>query len=227
MNMKKSVYWIAFFIAVGLWSCETDSYLLPGETLQGSLIDPDGSPLITEQPHGFKIRLLEDGGTQFYDFWGKADGTFKNTKLFPATYTIVPIDGPFFPVDAKIREVSGVVSVDFTVIPFAKIDADITMDQQHVKATFRIAKAAGAGKIKDAQLLLSKWNPNVGMYSKNWNKSLDLAGVTDVDIQNGAQELVLENVLESGVTYYARVAVLCENQLGRYNLSEVTELIAD
>ncbi len=227
MKMKKSVYWIVFFIVVGMWSCETDSYPLPSETLQGSLIDPGGEPLITEQPHGFKIRLLEAGATQFYDFWGKADGTFKNTKLFPAAYTIEPIDGPFFPVAAKVREISGVATVDFTVIPFAKIDADIVRDQADVKATFRITKAAGAGKIKDAQLLLSKWNPHVGMYSKNWNKSLDLSALADVDIQNGVQELVLEGMLESGVTYYARVAVLCDNQLGRYNLSEVTELVVD
>ncbi|RQP07920.1 DUF3823 domain-containing protein [Parapedobacter defluvii] len=225
--MKPLIYLLALAAIFSISACETDSYELPGETLQGKLIDPEGEPLITEQPNGFRIRLLEEGASQFYDFWGKADGTFRNTKLFPAKYTIYPFDGPFFPVEPVERELNGVLTVDFTVIPYAKIQASIVEEGQNINATFQISKAAGAGKIKDVQLLVTKWNPNVGMYCKDWNVANDLSGIPDVDIQNTTHTLALPGVLEKGVTYYARVAVLCENTLGRYNLSPITEITVD
>src|SRR3546814_1297995 len=106
-------------------ACEVDTYDLPSETLTGRLVDTDGEPFVTEQPYGFKIRMLEDGASQFYDFWGKEDGTFRNTKIFRAKYKIYPFDGAFFQVDPVERVIDGTVNLVFEVIPFAKMDANI------------------------------------------------------------------------------------------------------
>lgn len=212
---------------LSLASCETDTYQLPGEILTGSLTDPDGEPFITEQPHGFKIRMLEEGASQYYDFWGKEDGTFRNTRIFRAKYTIYPFDGAFFPVEPVERLIEGTANQNFQVIPFAKIQATMRQEGADLIATFTIDKAAGAGKLKDAQLLVTKWNPNVGMHSKDRSVAKDLSGIADQSLQGIPQELTLSGFLESGVTYYARVAVLSENSLGRYNLSAVSKIVVE
>src|SRR3546814_12018039 len=93
-------------------ACEVDTYDLPSETLTGRLVDTDGEPFVTEQPYGFKIRMLEDGASQFYDFWGKEDGTFRNTKIFRAKYKIYPFDGAFFQVDPVERVIDGTRSAE-------------------------------------------------------------------------------------------------------------------
>ena len=83
--MKKIAILISALIPL-LCSCTVDTYDTPSETLTGKLVCPDGSPLITEQPNGFKIRLNEVVGGNVtnlpQDFWGRADGTFTNTKIF-------------------------------------------------------------------------------------------------------------------------------------------------
>jgi hypothetical protein len=223
--MKRVIYLIILVSLFTISACETDTYDLPAETLAGQLTDPDGEPLITEQPNGFQIRMLEEGATQYYDFWGKADGSFKNTKIFRAKYSIVPFNGPFFEVEPQLYEVRGVTTVNFTVIPYCKIKADIVLENKDVKATFRITKAAGAGKIKEAQLLVSKWNPNVGVFYKDKSAALTFSDMNDADVQEALHSLAISGYLDSGVTYYARIAVLCDNTLGRYNLSAVTRIV--
>ena len=225
--MKKISYLVILMVLLGVTACKIDSYDLPEETLTGKLIDQDGEQLITEQPNGFKIRMLEDGATQYYDFWGKADGTFRNTKIFKAKYSIMPFEGPFFPVDPVEVFISGTVNVDFEVIPYCKIDADIVQEGSKLNATFSVKKAPAAGKIKNAQFLVTKWNPNVGMYCKDKNVELDLSGTDDDDIQSQQYTIELPDYIEPGITYYARVAVLCDNDLGRYNLSKVTKIVVE
>ncbi|MDR2474061.1 MAG: DUF3823 domain-containing protein [Tannerella sp.] len=219
--MKKIFFYLIFLMT----ACEIDQYAEPAETLQGILTDPDGEPFITEQPHGFQIRMLEDGATQYYDFWGKADGSFHNSKIFGAKYSLMPYNGAFFPIDPVTKKISGVTTLNFVVVPFCKINADIKHDNGILKASFQINKAAGAGKLKNAQLIVSKWNPNVGMYRIDKSASLDLNTRNDDTLQGQTLELSIAGYLESGVTYYARVAALCDNPIGRYNMSVITQII--
>ncbi len=212
---------------LALSGCGVDNYAEPSETLTGKLIDSDGEPLITEQPNGFLIRLYEEGSSTAYDFWGKPDGSFRNTKLFGGNYTVQPINGPFLEVDPVEVRISGVTNVDFVVTPLCKIDATIINDGGDVKATYTVTKAVGAGKIRDAILLVTKWNPNVGIYCRDWSANTNFIPVDDALIVGTEQTLTVADVLESGVTYYARVGVLCENTVGRYNLSPITKLVVD
>ena len=90
--MKIRPITIAIVLATAISSCTVDTYPLPEETLTGKLICPDGTNLITEQPNGFKIRMNEivDGKIADIpqDFWGKADGTFRNTRIFEGSYIV-------------------------------------------------------------------------------------------------------------------------------------------
>jgi hypothetical protein len=227
--MKRNIY---FFISIMLvffvTSCdlfEVDTYPTPNETLKGDLRDKDGNPLITEQPNGFKIRIIEEGSPEPRDFWGKPDGTFFNSKIFKGNYKIIPTEGAFFPVDTLKAEISGVTTINFEITPFVKIDASIIADGPNLKAIYTIKKAFGAGKIQNARLLVNKWNPNVGMNYNDNSVLRDLSGVSDETIEMTEYSDQIYNYLESGVTYYARVAVLSENAFGRYNFSEVQEIV--
>lgn len=223
--MKRITYLISLIILIFMASCEVDNYDLPEETLTGKLADADGNPFITEQPNGFKIRIIEQGSPQPRDFWGKADGTFLNTKIFRGQYKIIPIDGAFFPVDTVDTEISGVTTVNFEITPFLTIEASIAPNGSNLKATYTIKKAPGAGKIKSARLLVNKWNPNVGMNYSDKNVVRDLSGIPDATIEQSEYTEEIAGYLESGVTYYARVAVLATNALGRYNFSEIKQIV--
>ena len=107
---KKRIISIAYLLtAILFFSCEIDNYDAPDGTLTGRIIDAvTGTPISTEQPNGFRIRYEEiswsDNATAQF-FWGKADGTFNNTKLFAGRYRVTPVEGAFLTPDAKEVEV--------------------------------------------------------------------------------------------------------------------------
>lgn len=223
--MKKTIYLLNLLFVLLAASCGIDNYLPPNATLQGELRDPQGNPLITEQPNGFKIRIIEQGSPQNRDFWGKPDGTFFNTKIFSGRYKVIPIDGAFFPVDTVETQISGVTTINFEVTPYLTIDASIAQEAGVLRATYTISQAAGAGKISTARLLVSKWNPNVGMNHNDKSVVRDLSATPDATVTQTEYTDEIPGYLESGVTYYARVAVLANNALGRYNFSPVYEIV--
>ncbi|HVU58936.1 MAG TPA: DUF3823 domain-containing protein [Puia sp.] len=221
--MRRIIYFlvIAGFLAA---SCtKTDTYVEPHETLNGVLQDKNGNPYISEEPNGFKIRLIEQGAVTPREFWGMADGKFNNTKIFKSVYKIVPSDGAFFPVDTVVHEISGVTTINFLITPFLTVDATFTLDDTTLKATYRVAQASGAGKIQNARLLVNKWNPNVGMNYSDMSIARDLSAIPDATITQ--TDYTDQAALQRGVTYYARVAVLSSNTLGKYNFSSVQKIV--
>lgn len=225
--MKNIIYLIALLFTILMSSCEIDNYDLPDATLKGALTDDSGNPFITEQPNGFQIRIIENGSSQPRDFWGKPDGTFLNTKIFKGSYKVVPKNGAFFPLDTIKTEISGVTTTNFKITPFLTIDASITNVGSTLKATFTIKKALGAGKIQEARLFVNKWNPNVGMNYNDKNVVLGLSGIDDETIVQREQTIQMPAYIESGVTYYARIAVLSANLLGKYNFSKVVKIVVE
>ena len=225
--MKKTIIALCI-LAVAVVSCKVDTYNLPSETLTGKVVCADGTPFITEQPNGFRIRLDEvvDGKiTNFPQyFWGKPDGTFRNTKIFKGTYVVQPVEGAFLPVDPVEVEISGETELTFEVTPNITINAAITTSGPDIIAKYRLTKAPGAGKITTARLLVSKWNPNVGMNRLDREAVRDLSGVKDEAIVITTYTDSVLDCLEPGVTYYVRVAALASNTSGRYNFSEVVKI---
>lgn len=221
--MKKILLYLSALLL--LVSCNVDTYDIPSETLTGKLVLEDGSPFITEQPNGFRVKLNEIVNGEITNlpqyFWGKADGTFNNSKIFKGDYIVQPIDGAFFEIDPVEVTISGKTELTFEVTPFLTIMADITNSGPDVVARYRIRKAPGAGKITTARLLVSKWNPNVGMNHMDYEAVRSLADIDDSVVTSTTYTDKILDCLEAGVTYYARIAALSTNTSGRYNLSEV------
>ncbi len=224
--MKNIAYFLSLILLFFVGSCNIDNYDLPGETLQGKLTDAAGNPYITEQPNGFQIRMIEIGSPQPRDFQGKPDGTFLNTKIFKGSYKILPINGAFFPVTDTIKtEISGVTTVDFRITPYASVTASFTVNGKDLVATYRIKKDAAAGKISAARVLVNKWDPNLGMNYSDKSMVRTLSAIPDATILATDYTDQITGYLESGVTYYARIAVLATNSLGKYNFSIVHKIV--
>lgn len=225
-TMKNTIFTLLSLAALALAgsSCKPDTYALPDGWLHGKLLTPDGGTLITEQPGGFQIRLNEivkgEVSVLPQDFWGKADGTFNNTKIFKGSYIVQPINGAFLPVDPVEIDIDGNTEVDFEVIPNCTIEADVTNSGRDLVARYRITKDPSAGKISKARVLVSKWNPNVGMNHIDWEVVRELDGIDDKTVQKTTYTDTILDLFEAGVTYYVRIAALCDNQSGRYNFSE-------
>ena len=160
----------------------------------------------------------------FLSILGKADGTFNNSKIFKGIYIVQPVEGAFFEVDPVEVEISGTTTLTFEVTPFLKILADISTSGPDLIGRYRIHKSEGAGKIMTARLLVSKWNPNVGMNRIDFEAVRDFSQIDDKKVVSTTYMDTILNCLEPGVTYYVRVAALAANTSGRYNLSEVIKL---
>lgn len=228
--MKKILYCL-FITALFTTSCgDIDNYDEPKEILQGTVTDEvTGQPLITEQPNGFRIKMKEiswsENAREEY-FWGKADGTFYNKRLFKGTYEFTPVEGPFFPVEAKTVDVKGTVTVDFTVTPYLSISEPVItrIDAQSVEVSYTLSRKKAGDKIIDTRVFVSK-NPNVGfnIFDTDASPMTDLSEIDDVDVLATNFKITVSN-LKAGETYYLRVGARTDNPQKRYNFTKIVEL---
>lgn len=208
-------------------SCEYDNYDPPSAGIQGTVTDAiTGESFQSEQPEGYRIRLIEQGYSDPVpiDFWGRADGTFGHSKLFPAEYEVIPIEGAFFSSDAIMVDVQhSETEVNFTVTPFLAItaSADLTPDND-VVISYTISRDQAGDKIIQRHSLAAE-QPAVSNNVFDHRVSQNLSGITDEDILNTQYSDTLTG-LQPGQTYYVRAAARTDNFLGRYNYSEVFEI---
>lgn len=133
--MKRITYYIAICLAMfTASSCSKfDNYAAPDQTVRGVVIDAGTGKAVPSEvtttdnslTAGTRIRLVEVSWspTATPQYLGsKQDGSFVNTKLFAATYTMTP-EGAFVPVAPRTVEVKGGdTEVNFQVEPFLRIE---------------------------------------------------------------------------------------------------------
>jgi hypothetical protein len=227
--IKQNSINILFLIGVllVLYSCEYDNYDSPSAGIQGTVIDAiTGEPFQSEQPGGYRIRLIEQGYDDPVpiDFWGRADGTFEHSKLFPAHYQVVPIEGAFFPADTAVVEVHQTgKEVHFTVTPFLSISASAEhISDNRVVVHYTLTRDQAADKILYRQILASKY-PAVSNNVFDHRIRTNLSEIPDEEVLNVQFTDTLEG-LQSGQTYYIRASAQTDNFLGRDNYSEIFEI---
>lgn len=229
--MKKINILMLLLIVVLTMSCEKlDNYDDPKERLTGRLTDQmTGDALITEQPNGFRIKMSEiswsDNPEPEY-FWGKADGTFNNTKIFAGTYEITPVEGAFFPVEAQTLEIKGTVEIEFKVIPYLSVSvADIKrINDETIEITYTIARKQIGDKILDSRVFIST-NPNVGtnILDNDLSPLKDLKDIPDEEILQTTFKETIKGFVK-GKTYYVRVGARTDNANKRYNFTKVIKV---
>jgi hypothetical protein len=212
-----------------LSGCELDNYSLPDKILEGVVIDiGTGEPIQTRQPNGIKVRLLEEGydNPVPYDFWAKADGSFKNTRIFAAQYKAVVTEGPFeqSSADTVLVNLSQNQTVTFEVEPFVRLaDVAIIKSGGGIQATYKISTNNTRKVLKSMLIVYTSPILHQTTTGKLSSAENDLAGIDNPAIDAMSFQDEIQN-LESGKTYYARVAVLAENSLNRFNYSPIIEI---
>ena len=222
---------IGLFITIfALTSCsKLDNYDEPKETLSGKLIDVvTGEPLISEQPNGYRIRLLETSwgeGVQPEYFWGKADGTFFNKRIFKGTYEVTPVEGAFFDVEPQTVKIKGKVEVNFDVIPFLHVNVqNITRNGTEATVTYKISRHKAGPKIIDTRVFVDR-NPNVGFSIMDGNLSTmeDLSQMKDEDALAKTYVHTIKG-LNADKKYYIKVGARVDYGSKRYNFAKTVEI---
>jgi hypothetical protein len=202
---------------------EIDNYDAPNAGITGIVTDnTTNSGIQSEQPNGFQIRLLEIGYTNVIpiDFWGKADGSFKNTQLFADKYKVIPIQGPFLMPDTLVVTLSGLTTVNFTVTPFMTVMASTPqVVSKNVIVNYTLSKPAQISDNITRCLTMASKVPAVSNAINDYNVSHDISGMTYQDIVSTQFSDTLKN-LPSG-SFYVRVGARTNNGLGKYNYSKV------
>lgn len=216
-----------------LYSCEQDNYTEPNMILDGKVVDAvTGENIPTRQPNGIKIRLMEEGyeNVQPYDFWAKPDGTFRNTRLFPGKYKVSAIEGAFEQAGSQevLIDLNDNQTIELKVTPFARVkDVSITSSGGKIVANYKIDKVSQSGNMVKSMLLchtgIILHENTSGLISSVAN---DLSSVSDEALASTTFTDEVEG-LEPGKTYFARVAVLMENSLNRYNYSPIVKIVVE
>lgn len=201
-----------------------DNYSAPNAGLTGTITDnTTNKGLQSEQPNGYRIRLIEAGYPVPLDFWGKADGTFKNTQLFADKYKVIPIEGPFLAPDTAIVTISGLTTVNFNVIPFMTITATAPLvSGKNVIVKYTLSKPSQVTDDIVRSITMAAKVLAVSNSVNDYSVSRDLSGMTYPTITGTQFSDTLKN-LPSG-TIYVRVGGKTSNGLGKYNYSNLSSI---
>jgi hypothetical protein len=197
--------------------------------LEGKVVDrTTGENIQTRQPNGIKIRLLEEGyeNPQPYDFWAMSDGTFKNTKLFSAKYSVTVLEGAFedASVSPLVVDLSSNQTITFEVEPFVRLtNVNISVSGGTITASYHVERTTSTKKLVKCMLLCHEsvilHETTIGVKKSAEN---NLSAMNDAQITSTTFTDQISG-LASG-TYYARVAILAQNSLNRYNYSPIIKL---
>jgi hypothetical protein len=228
--MKRTINLYLLAGLVLLFSCELDNYPAPDIILEGKVIDATtGETIQTRQPDGIKIRLLEEGyeNPVPYDFWTKSDGSFRNTRIFAAKYRAVAVEGPFeqSSVEELSVDLTGNQTVVFEVEPFVRLsEVEISKTSGGIRASYKISQTTSTKKILKSMLIVGSSDilhqTTTNKLSSAENSLEDIAN-KDIGFMSFVDEV---GNLTPGKTYFARVAVLTDNTLNRYNYSPIIEI---
>lgn len=227
MKLINIILLMPFLVWIVCSCSEIDNYDFPDAGITGTVTDNvTHLGIQSEQPNGYKIRLIESGYNNVVpqDFWGKADGTFKNTQLFAGEYKVTPIEGPFLTPDAQTVTINGLTTVNFTVTPFMTITASTPqVVSKNVVVKYTLSKPSQvSGNIVLCGTAWAKV-PGVSVAVNEGMVVHDLSGKSYQDIAATQFSDVLEN-LPSG-TLYVRVGGRTNNASGKYNYSNVFTVV--
>ena len=216
-------------------SCtKTDNIAGPDSAFEGNIIDSvTGKNLVTETG-GVQLELKQlswsDNPDPYY-IPSKPDGTFEDTRIFSGHYSVIPTQGAFWPVDSILRDIKGVTSQNFTVVPYLEIiNVTHTQNADSLVMTFQLQapRTNGLPQIIDATefvnntpfvgggaFIQSFFNESSATVSINSNWSNAIGATT--------YRTVVHN-LQPGWTYYARIGVRLNDSYKKYDLSDIVKV---
>lgn len=239
---------ILFSIAIIQFSCskEIDNYGAPSETLRGLVVEKaTNKPLNSEfGTSGLNIILEElswsDNPTP-YNFGGKIDGSFNNSKIFKGTYRI-NVEGPFVPLlqrdnngdivvdERKTVDVSGLTDVTFEVEPFFVVEwvGDLTVESDgrvSANVLYKRGTANPAYQVNPNEMvILAGYTPHV-LQMTNYDNRFEWGWSQNSSHIGTVQKVTTRanNPIPKGTKLYYRIGV--RNSFNsKYNYSDIKEM---
>ncbi|RVU02905.1 DUF3823 domain-containing protein [Mucilaginibacter limnophilus] len=223
MNKLKYIFYIA---VIALASCKLDNYEKPTGSLSGKFIDEETGELVQQEISlGTMVELREHGYNPVtpQNIIVQPDGTYKNTQLFQAKYSVVPTKGNFMPIDTQVVDVKSSTELDFKVTPFLRIkDINITKQNGKVVAKFKVEQVYTGAPILAIGLFANKF-PMAGRYSA--------LVFTETIYPPSSQEYTMEldiagnsSILKAGQPYYFRIGAIIDVPEAKYNYTTAVRI---
>ena len=245
--MKKLIFGLACLLLIMGNACTPiDNYDGPNAELSGKITDKStGKPFLLDQG-GLSIRMWETSWTATTpsprDLVVKQDGTYAHTKLFQATYDIVPYQGAFWPVTDTIKgfQLTGAKTIDFELTPYVHI-----IDLQHswvendsLQITWKLEApiTAGMPNIREMRpfLSLTKFCGNGNRIDYYYNNNFRIAGdswsaLAAPGTPNITRTFTFERryalPLDKGKTYNVRIGAQINNSSSSWNYSDIFTVV--
>lgn len=213
--MKRTAY-ILGLLLVGFSACKKDNYDGPTAALYGNIFDAGTKePLEQDVIRGSVVELKEHGWENVQPQWliFKVDGSYENSLLFEADYSVAPVRGNFIPVEPQDMRIAGRTKMDFNVTPYIRIvNPSITRSGNIVTATFRLTQQVANNVRKIGLYAHSDFR--VGESLRLTAAEQDINGVTDpattytLTIDLNAPNV--RDILKPGKTYFFRIGALID-----------------
>ena len=245
--MKKLIYMVMALLS--LTSCELDDYSEPSETFTGRFIDKEtGEGIQTEiGDNGIQLYMYETSYKENptpWKFTAMQDGRFNNTRVFAATYTVLPY-GPFVPLtetgtdgkltkDERLKDykISGTSTYEFKVEPFLrlKVVGEPVVKDNRISVTVRIERGTSDPNYQQDCTDVVLFANNSSTYVGNNNYDSRISTFVSGDEAKAAvgHEITIttddvNKANGTGQKYYVRVGarINCKtNGVSRYNYTE-------
>lgn len=245
--MRKLIY--MFMGLLCLTSCELDDYSEPSETFTGKFVDKTtGEGVQTEiGDNGIQLYMYETSYKENptpWKFTAKQDGTFNNTKVFAATYTVLPY-GPFVPLtetdatgaytkDERLKDykIKGKSYYEFKVEPFLrlKVVGEPVVRDNKISVTVHIERGTSNAKYQQDCTDVVLFANNSSTYVGNNNYDSRISTFVKGDAAKAAVgndiTITTDDVNKAngtGQKYYVRVGARIDcktNGVSRYNYTE-------
>lgn len=242
------VSFIAASMLISLSSCEIDTLDEPDGIITGVIRDTKAADGVfwTEQPNGVQISCTDLSWTESetsggQTFWAKADGTFRNTKVFAAQYSIRPTNGAFHSAVTQEVEVKSnqETTLVFDVIPYCSFqEVSIAKDPNTsgaVLVKFKVttnpvadnpateADEAISATPRHWRILATSRTPYVG--NNIFDADVSTTDQTLTESQLGTLITYSKTGFKTGTTYYIRLGARCvESPQDRYNMTEIVKI---
>ncbi len=230
MNIRKSAIWLFTIIATVIFSsCEDlDNYDAPNGGIYGTILDATTNqpvPLPVQGSSGVIINLMEQNtsATKSVDFYAKYDGTYENSQVFNGEYDVT-VNGPFTETARQTVTISGQTELNFTVTPYARIEASASASGKTVTITYNVETTSPDFNVSE---VYGYWNfaPGVDDSGNNFAEKKtvsETSGTIVFDLANSSIYQTNEyKIIDNGNKVYLRVGTKTN---GVVNYSETIEL---
>jgi hypothetical protein len=212
-HIKISAFMLFALLTLALSGCkDLDNYDAPAGGLHGTIMDASTNepiPLPVQGSSGVIINLFEQNtsATKSIDFYAKDNGTYENSQVFNGEYRVV-VNGPFVQVAENTVVVKGQTELNFTAVPYSRIEATAVAAGKSVTVTYKVTPSSPEFKTTE---VYGYWNfaPGIDNSGSNYAEKLTSANVTGTMVFNMENSSVFKSnlykITNNGNKVYFRI----------------------